>query len=189
MSAMHEITHLLRRYAEGEPACFDRAFALVYDELERMARGQLGRSGVGEHLESAALVNEAYEKLARGKPQQLQDRKHFFAVASRAMRQIIVDMYRAARTAKRDAELVSITHAQGHLLELEDPEQILAAHQALERLAEHNQDLVETLDMALFGGFSTEEIAELTGCTVRTVQRKLQRARTWLAHFMKETPE
>ena len=182
----HEITVLLQRYGDGEAHCLDDVFALVYDELNLIARRQLDRSGVGRNVETSALVNEAYEKLVRGKTQRLQDRRHFFAVASRAMRQIVVDMYRTAQTAKRNADVVSITQAGSQLLELEDPEQIIAINQALEKLAEHSQDLVDTLDMACFAGLTNEQIAELTGCTVRTVQRKLQRARSWLVHFMGE---
>lgn len=185
-SNRHEVTRLLSRYGDGEAQCLDEVFVLVYDELQRMARGQLGRSSMGAHLETDALVNEAYVKLVRGKTQQLSDRKHFFAVASRAMRQIVVDLYRSSQTAKRDGQMVSMTKAGAELLEAQDPERMLAVHQALEKLAAHNQDLVDTLDMACFGGLSTEEIAELTGCTVRTVQRKLQRARSWLGLFMSE---
>ena len=183
----HQITALLQRYREGDAQCLNEVIALVYDELRQIARRQLGRSNVGRHVETTALVNEAYEKLVRGKTQQLKDRRHFFAVASRAMRQIVVDMYRAEQTAKRGGDVVSITQTAGQLLELENPEQLLAVHQALEKLAEHSQELVETLDMACFGGLTTDEIAELTDCNVRTVQRKLQRARSWLVHFMTQT--
>ena len=180
----HQITALLQRYGEGDAESLNQVVVLVYDELRQIARKQLGRSNVGQHVETTALVTEAYEKLIRGKTQQLRDRRHFFAVASRAMRQIVVDTYRADRAAKRGGDAVSVTQTASQLLDLEDPERLLAVHQAIEKLAEHSQDLVETLDMACFGGLTTEQIAELTDCNVRTVQRKLQRARSWLAHFM-----
>lgn len=181
-----EVTALLRRYSSGEAECLGEAVALVYDELHRIARRQLYRSSVGARIEPTVLVNEAFEKLVVGKTQDLQDRRHFFAIASRVMRQIVVDIYRARGRVKRGAEAEVVTLTSGHLQELSDPEQLFAVHQALEQLSAHSQELVETLDMACFGGLSTEEIAKLTNCNVRTVQRKLQRARTWLVHFMNQ---
>lgn len=178
------VTVLLRRYSSGEAECLGEVVGLVYEELHRIAQRQLRRSSVGARLEATVLVNEAYEKMVLGKTQDVQDRRHFFAIASRVMRQIVVDLYRARGTAKRGAGAEIVTLTSGHLQELSDPEQLVAVHQALEKLAAHSQDLVDTLDMACFGGLSTEEIAELTECNVRTVQRKLQRARTWLVHFM-----
>ena len=183
----HEVTALLRRYSEGDVECLKDVISIVYGELRHIARKQLRRSVVGRQVETTALVNEAYEKLVRGKIQHLQDRRHFFAVASRAMRQIVVDMYRSAQAAKRGAGVVSLSQTGSDLLSLEDPEQVLSVHQALEKLAEHSQDLVETLDMACFGGLSNEQIAQLSGTNVRTVQRKLKRAKSWLVHFMTPT--
>ena len=182
----NEITALLRRYGEGEQACLGEVIELVYDELRRLARHQLRRSSVGQQLDATVLVNEAFEKLVRGKTQRLEDRRHFFAIASRAMRQVVVDQYRANAAAKRGAGAVFVTLDTSAVQELEEPEQLVAVHQALEKLGEHSPDLVATLDMACFGGLSPQEIAELTDCNVRTVQRKLQRARAWLVHFMAE---
>ena len=182
----HQITALLQRYSDGDRQSLDDVVVLVYDELRLIAHRHLGRSNVGQHVETTALVNEAYEKLVRGKTQRLHDRRHFFAIASRAMRQIVVDMYRADQAAKRGGGNVSITQTASQLLDVENPEQLTAVHEALEKLAEHSRDLVETLDMACFGGLTTEEIADLTDCNIRTVQRKLQRARSWLVHFMSQ---
>lgn len=178
------VTTLLRRYSEGHRESLGQAVALVYDELHKIARRQLGRSSVP--VDATVLVNEAFEKLVRGQTQNVQDRRHLFAIASRAMRQIVVDHHRASGAAKRGQGAVFVTLTSHQIQGLEDPEQWVAVHQALEKLAEHSQDLVETLDMACFGGLSNQEIAELTGSNLRTVQRKLQRARTWLAHFMVE---
>ncbi len=177
---------LLRRYAEGKSESLNEVVALVYDELRQMAHQHLRRSQIGQHVDTTVLVHEAYEKLLQGKTQQLQDRRHFFAVASRAMRQIVVDMYRADRAAKRGGGAISVTLTGSQMLELDSPEQLVTVHQALETLAEHNRELVETLDMACFGGLSNEQIAELSDCNVRSVQRKLQRAQTWLTHFMSQ---
>ncbi len=184
----HEVTELLQRYGDGQSACLDEVVVLVHDELRRIARQQLRRSSAGGHLETAVLVNEAYEKLARGRAQPFRDRRHFFAVASRAMRQIVVDLYRAGRTAKRGGKAPLVTlSSQLSVAQLDDPEQIVAVHQALDRLAEHDPELVEVLEMTCFGGLSNQEVAELSGCTVRTVERKLRRAQTWLSVFLGRT--
>lgn len=181
-----DVTALLRRYGAGELDCLGEAVAMVYGELHRIAARHLRRASGGPQLEATVLVNEAFEKLVRGKTQRLQDRRHFFAIASRAMRQVVVDDFRARATAKRGADAVFVTLTSSQVHGPDDPERWVAVHEALEQLAEHNPDLVEVLDMACFGGLSNEEIAELTRCTLRTVQRKLKRAQVWLAHFMVE---
>lgn len=182
-----DVTALLRRYAEGQSESLGDVVALVYSELRQIAHNHLRRSNVGQHVETTVLVHEAYEKLLQGKTQHLQDRKHFFAIASRAMRQIVVDTYRADLAAKRGGGAIAVTLTASQLLELDGPEQLVAVDEALEQLAAHNQDLAESLDMACFGGLTNAQIAELTGDNVRTVQRKLQRAQTWLTHFMSQT--
>ena len=182
----HEVTELLRRYADGQIESLNDVVVLLYEELRQMARQHLRRSQIGQHVQTTVLVHEAYEKLLQGKTQQLEDRRHFFAIASRAMRQIVVDMYRADHAAKRGGDAVAVTLTASHLLELNSPEQLTAVDQALETLSQHNQELAEVIDMACFGGLSNEEIAELTDCNVRTVQRKIQRAQAWLTHFMSE---
>lgn len=180
----HEVTALLQRYAQGQSESLNDVVALVYEELHQLARQQLRRSRVGQHVQTTVLVHEAYEKLVQGKIQDLRDRRHFFAVASRAMRQIVVDTYRADNAAKRGGGAPPVTLTVSHLLDMDKPEQLVAVYEAIDKLAGHSEDLVETLDMSCFGGLSNEQIAELTGCNVRTVQRKLQRARSWLMHFM-----
>ena len=182
----HEVTALLQHYADGKSEYLNEVVSLVYDELRQMAHHHLRRSKVGRHVDTTVLVHEAYEKLLQGKTQRLTDRRHFFAVASRAMRQIVVDTYRADQAAKRGGGAIAVTLTASQLIEHDGPDQFIAIHQALEELAEHNNELVETLDMSCFGGLSNEEIAELTNCNVRTVQRKLQRAQSWLAHFMSQ---
>jgi RNA polymerase sigma factor (TIGR02999 family) len=180
----HEVTRLLSDYAHGDVRSFDEAVALVYQELRGLARNQLRRSGVRREVQTTMLVHEAYEKLAVGQVQQMKDRRHFFAIASRAMRQIVVDMYRASNAAKRGGDAQMLTLTSNPVVDGDRPEQILAVDQALKALAGHDQELAEIVDLTCFGGLDTQQIAELTGTTVRTVQRKLQRAQAWLAHFM-----
>jgi RNA polymerase sigma factor (TIGR02999 family) len=183
----HDVTRLLGEYAEGRVESLDRIIAIVYEELRGLARSQLRRSSIHGQVQTTMLVNEAYEKLASGKVQQLADRRHFYAIASRSMRQIVVDHYRAQQTAKRGGDASFQTLTANLMKGGDDPARVLAVDQALQTLSAHDPDLAETVDLACFGGLSNEEIAELQSSTVRTVQRKLKRARAWLAHFLDET--
>ena len=166
----------------------DRLVAIVYDELKSIAATQLGRSGNRNLLQTTALVHEAFEKLTEGKPQRINDRRHFFAIASRAMRQIVVDSYRARQAAKRGggAEFVELLTHEHPVADR--PEHFLAMDQALARLAGESPELAEIVDLSGIAGLSNPEIAELLGTDVRTVQRKLARARAWLASFVGSGP-
>ncbi len=182
--AAGDVTRLLEDYARGDRRSFDRAIAIVYQELKSLARAQLRRSGVRDQVQTTALVHEAFEKLALGDRQDYSNRRHFFAVASRAMRQIVVDTYRRRMSARRGGGAAPVDLVSGDLIDLHDPERLLRVDQAMESLAAHSEDLVEVLDMACFGGLSSEQIAELTGTTARTVQRKLLRARAWIDRLL-----
>lgn len=183
-SSAADITALLQQYASGGEEALGDVVSLVYDELRRLAHGQLARSGERRHIDTTVLVHEAYEKLVQGKTQRFEDRAHFFAIASRAMRQLVVDSYRARNTAKRGGDLQWVTATSLDVPELTSPERLLAVNQALERLAQEDESLVALLDMACFGGLTTEQMAEVTAQTVRSVQRKLKRAQLWLSHFL-----
>ena len=179
-----QVTRLLQAYAAGESESLNAVVALVYQELQRLAHAHLRRSAEHAHMETTVLVHEAYAKLAQGATQQFADRQHFFAVASRAMRQLVVDSYRARSAAKRGGDVRWVTVTAMHLPDLDDPQRLLAAHQALERLAAEDEELVNLIDMACFGGLSNDEIAELTDQTLRSVQRKMKRAQAWLGLYM-----
>ena len=179
-----DVTQLLEKYANGAERSLDQVVAIVYEELHGLARQQLRRSGVGRHVQTTVLVHEAYEKLVAGQTLRVHDRRHFFAIASRAMRQIVVDTYRAESAAKRGGGAVQLTMSVNDIVDIAEPERLMLLNQALEALADQNEDLAEVVDLTCFGGLTNEEIAELTDTTVRTVQRKVKRARAWLAHFM-----
>ena len=176
------ITQLLKDYANGACCSLDAVVEVVYGELRTIARQQLRRSSAG--LETTALVHEAYEKLLLGQTQTVHDRRHFFAIAARAMRQIVVDTYRAENAAKRGDGAMAVTLAEQDFLNADDPVELTAVHEALETLAQRDSELAETVDLACFAGLSTEEIADLQDTTVRTVQRRLARARAWLGELM-----
>lgn len=165
----------------AEPAGFDALFARVYDELHRIAHLQVAKRG--GTVTTTALVHEAYLRLAQGREAEWQDRAHFFALAARAMRFILVDRARARVARKRGGV---------HLVTLDDavagdpsrPEDVIAIHEALDHLAQVSDRLARVVDLRFFAGLGYEEIAELTGQSVPTVKRDWARSRVWLHKFM-----
>lgn len=177
-----DITALLTALQNGDVSAMDRLLALVYDDLRTRAHGQLARARPGETLSTTALVHEAYLKLA-GSSQSYQNRGHFFGVASRAMRQILVDYARRNLAAKRggghaislDAELVASADRGDEIVALD------AALEALERV---DARLARTVELRFFGGLSVEETAELLETSPRTVKRDWRKARAFLYSAM-----
>ena len=187
MDSHGNVTRLLEAYAEGDAQALNDVIPIVYRELKSLARAQLRRSEMGHRMETTALVHEAYEKLLLGRAPSLDKRRHFFGIAARAMRQIVVDRYRARRTDKRGGGLAHEPLQTNSLIEFGAPEDLLAFDGALGRLAAEDESLAEVVDLSCFAGLSTTEIAGLMDTTERTVQRKLARAQAWLGHFLVET--
>lgn len=175
------ITNWLREAAAGDAQAGDRAYALVYDELRVLAARQLGRPGAQSTLTPTALVNEAFLKLAGASLASLNDRRHFFNLAARAMRQTMIDYARERLAQKRGGDLVR-TQLDDQLADsVWDPTQALATEQAFARLERQDAELAETLGWRVFSGLSAQQIAELRGTTLRTVNRDLVLARKYLA--------
>jgi RNA polymerase sigma factor (TIGR02999 family) len=179
-----DVTRLLHSYAQGSVSSFNELMPIVYRELKQIAASQLRRSGVQHRLQTTMLVHEAYEKLVRGQTQHASDRRHFFAIASRTMRQIVVDTYRADRAAKRGAGVVPEALITNAMVDLSTPDGLLAFEQAMQRLAAGDPELAEVVDLSCFGGLSNQEIAGLTGENVRTIQRRLLRAQAWIGAYL-----
>ncbi|HEU0076652.1 MAG TPA: sigma-70 family RNA polymerase sigma factor [Longimicrobiaceae bacterium] len=173
-----EVTGLLRAAGDGDRDAFDRLFPLVYAELRAMADRQLRGEAVGHTLQATALVHEAYLKLAvPDGAAAWSDRAHFFGIASRAMRQVLVDHARRRRADKRGGAW-SRTTLSGKPLALDaDPEELLALDAALEGLEPRQREIVE---MRFFGGMTEEEVAAVLGVSDRTVRREWVKARAWL---------
>lgn len=173
-----EVTGLLRAAGDGDREAFDRLFPLVYAELRAMADRQLRGEAVGHTLQATALVHEAYLKLAAPDGAAAwSDRAHFFGIASRAMRQVLVDHARRRRAGKRGGAW-SRTTLSGKPLALDtDPEELLALDAALEGLEPRQREIVE---MRFFGGMTEEEVAAALGVSDRTVRREWVKARAWL---------
>jgi RNA polymerase sigma-70 factor (ECF subfamily) len=176
--AGHTVTLLLRRLSAGEDAAFAQVIPLVYDELLRLARRQMRDERAGHTLEPTALVHEAYARLADA-DLSLEDRRHFFAVASRAMRRILVDHARARGARKRGADPSRVTldesiPAPGKSLD------VLELDEALGRLAALDDRKARAVELHYFGGLSYEEIAGILGISPATVDRDLRFAKAWL---------
>ena len=176
---MHEVTQLLEQARAGDPDALERLVPLVYDELRALARRQRQRRGADETLNTTALVHEAYEKLARGNGAYA-DRHHFFRVASRVMRSVIVDHARAARAQKRGGDARPLALDEERLVPAERAEEVLALDEALDRLAALSPRQGEVVQLRYFVGLTIPETADVLGVSPATVKREWTVARAWL---------
>jgi len=173
-------TALLLAWGHGDQAALDQLVPLVHEELRRIARQRMGRERGGHTLQPTALVNEAYLRLIDLKRIQWQDRQHFFAMAARVMRRVLVDAARARQFHKRgggapmaslDDALVVSNEPQRDLVELDD---------ALNALAEVDPRKGQVVEMRYFGGLSVEETADALHVSPGTVMRDWRLAKVWL---------
>ena len=175
-----EVTRLIESLRGGDREAFDRLFPLVYDELRRVADGQIHRERADHTLTPTALVNEAYLRLVDQARVEWQGRAHFFGIAARAMRQILVDYARKRGAAKRGGGWEKTTFAdEGAGVEVSFDE-LIALDDALERLDRADPRLRAVVEYRYFAGLSETEIAEVLGVTERTVQRDWVKARAFL---------
>ena len=166
----------------AEPAGRDRLFALVYEDMVRIARAQLSRNQRGNTLDTRALVNEAYLKLERA-GFDYANRTHFYATVACAMRQVAID-YARSRLAERrggDAVFVDIDALADHPLPVDaQAEQLIAIDAALTKLAALDERLVKVVEMRFFAGLEVSEIAELLGVSEPTIKRDTRAAKAFL---------
>ncbi len=181
-----QITDLLAAWREGDRSAMDRLMPLVYDDLRRRAHRQLARAGSAGALNTTGLVHEAYLKLVRAPEAHWEDRNHFFGVAVSAMRSVIVDYARRHLAQKRGGAAPHVSLDDNLLRVDEDADELLAIHQALERLAALDGRLSRLVELRFFGGLSIEESAEVLGLSERTAKRDWSKARTLLHGLLKE---
>ncbi len=175
-----EITGLLRRAARGDRAALDQLFGRVYPELVRLAR-RVRRGRASETMSTTALAHEAYLKLTGGAAVAWQDRAHFFAVAARAMRQVLVDAARRRLAGKRGGALEAVTLESIGAASPVRPDRLVALDDALARLAASDVRRAQVVEHRVFGGLTTEETATVLGVSTATVERDWRAARAWLA--------
>jgi RNA polymerase sigma-70 factor, ECF subfamily len=176
--APRTITRLLKSWQDGEAHARDRLFEHIYPELRRMAEGLASRRR-GETLEPAALLNEAYIRLVSQRLGTLENRRQFFAIASRLMRQVLVDHARERQALKRGGGWERIT-LSGLGIKTPSAPDILDLHAALETLEAADPRKVRVLEMRHFGGMSLQEIAQVESVTEKTVQRDLRFTEAYL---------
>lgn len=171
------VSALLRSARAGDRETVNRLVDLVYDELRRMAHIRLRGEPAGHTLNTTALAHEAYMKLVDQTQVEWRDRAHFLAVASMAMRRILVDHARKHRTQKRYGELKRVPLDAANLSVDERADTLLELDQALTRLAKIDERLSRVVECRFFGGMTEEETAEALGVTSRTVRADWARAR------------
>jgi len=181
----HPVTELLARWKAGDKEALEALVPLVYKELRDIARYHLQRERPGHTLQSAALVHEAYMRLLDQRPFATENRAHFLAVASRLMRQILVDYARSHGAAKRGADRTVDLDATLILPE-EKRTDLVALDDALNDLATLDEQQGRIVEMRFFGGLATEEIAEVLGISESTVKRDWNVAKAWLIRQMRK---
>jgi RNA polymerase sigma factor (TIGR02999 family) len=177
-----EVTRLLRSVSKGSSKDFDKLFQLIYEKLRQIARAHLRGSNHNKTISTTDLVHEAYLKMRVSQFAGINwdGRAHFYAIASRAMRQILVDYARYKNAAKRTPPNEKLTLSGNDLTyEINMPE-ILALNQAMDTLAKRNERLCRVVEYRFFGGMSEEEIAQALDVTKRTVHRDWVKARLFL---------
>ncbi|MFO1077285.1 MAG: sigma-70 family RNA polymerase sigma factor [Planctomycetota bacterium] len=180
--AARRVTELVRQLGGGDPAIAQELLPLVYDQLRAIAGGIFARQPGGHTLQPTALVHEAWLKLGNSE-EGWQTRNHFFAVAARAMRQVLTDHARARRADKRGKGVQKVTFddqlgAASHDYDLID------VSEAIERLATANERHARVVELRLFAGLTVDEVADVLDLTPRTVKLDWRSARAWLQHAL-----
>lgn len=175
-----EITRLLIAHRQGDGEAFEKLVPLVYSDLRRIARQQLARLRPGNTLDTTALVHEAYLKLVDQNLVELADRRHFFAIAARSMRDILVDEARRRSATKRGGSATRISLDRIELGVDEQVDTLLAIDRALTRLGQLNERLIRVFECRFFAGFTEEETARSLDLPLRTVQRDWMKSKAWL---------
>jgi RNA polymerase sigma factor (TIGR02999 family) len=182
----HPVTEILLQIRAGDREALDRLMVLVYDELAALAHRKLSFEQTGHTLQTTALVHEAYLKLVDQRRVNWQNRSHFFAVAATAMRRILVNHAEARRAAKRGgavsgrAPVALPLEAAGVVAGTVPDDELLALHEALNRLEQFNERGARVVEYKFFGGLGWDEIAATLGVSPITVRRAWESARAWL---------
>lgn len=185
----HEVTRILHDWSGGDRAAPERLMPFVYDELRRLARAFLSRERGGHTLQPTALVHEAYVRLVDQTRVSWQNRAHFYGIASRMMRRVLIDHARAHITDKRGGAAIHLSLDDVQVPVEQRAASFVALDEALSKLAQLDERKSSVVEMRFFGGMTDEEIAEALGVTTRTVLRDWKKARLWLYRELSESRE
>ena len=183
----HRVTQLLEQWSHGDDAALAELTPLVYKELRRLAHRHMGGERPDHTLQTTALVNEAYLRLAGQTNPRWQDRAHFFAVAAQAMRQILVNYAKASQSQKRGGGVLKVDLDAVALISPEQTTEILDVHEALERLAMLDSRKAQVVELKYFGGLNYDEMAEVLKISRVTVRRDWEFAKVWLYTELHDT--
>jgi RNA polymerase sigma factor (TIGR02999 family) len=179
-----EVTELLVAWRKGDEDARDVLFPLVYQELHRLAHQYMSRERAGHTLQTSALVNEAFLRLADQRDVQWQNRAHFFGIAGQMMRRILVDYARNRRYAKRGGGAHQVSLDEELIVSEERSAEVVALDDALRGLASLDERKCRLVELRFFGGLSIEETAEVLGVSPGTVMRDWTLAKAWLRREM-----
>ena len=178
--SQQRVTELLLQWAHGDNAALAELTPLVYEELRRVAHHHLGGQRRDHTLQTTALVNEAYLRLADQTNPRWQNRAHFFAVAARAMRQILVSYARSQRAQKRGGGALKVDLNEAAVVSPEQSKEIIELHEALEQLSALDSRKAQVVELKYFGGLNYDEIAEVLKISRITARRDWEFAKVWL---------
>ncbi len=178
---MSDVTQILKAIGQGDPRAAEDLLPLVYEELRRLAGARLSREPGGQTLQATALVHEAYLRLVDADPlQDWSSRGHFFAAAAQAMRRILIDNARRKGSLKRGGHLRRVDIDVDHVDGLGDDEELLALHEALNKLAEADARKAKLVELRFFASLTVPQAAQVLDISVSTAARDWVYARAWL---------
>jgi RNA polymerase sigma factor (TIGR02999 family) len=180
-SSPSEVTHLLERLREDDREALDALLPLVYEELHRLAHLELRGEGPDITLRTTALVHEAYNKLVDNHAVDWQGRSHFFGVAARAMRQVVINRARKRKAQKRGGDAPHLTLDEGRIAVDQQADRLVALDEALDRLAAFDERQSQVVECRFFGGMTIEETATALDVSPSTVKRDWRTAKVWLS--------
>lgn len=182
---MSELTVILQRMDQGDPHAANELLPLVYEELRKLAAQKMAHETPGQTLQATALVHEAWLRLGGDEQPEWQNRAHFFAAAAEAMRRILIDNARRKRALRHGGGAERVDFDGLDLSAGVDDEQLLALHEALDRLAAHDAVKAELVKLRFFAGLTIEQAAQVMGFSEPTAKRHWAYARAWLYREIK----
>ena len=185
MGGSASVSQLLIAWGRGEAAALEQLTPRVYRELHKLARAYLRRGRPNQTLQPTALINEAFLRLLdQSQPVEWENRAHFYGIAARLMRMILVDYARAHHAAKRGGAGAPVTLEDCMAVSPSRPPDVLEIDEALDRLAAVDERKAKVIELRYFGGMDREEVAAALGLTVPTVKRDLRLGEAWLRRFL-----
>ena len=174
------VTALLVRWQDGEQGAMEALLPLVYDELRRLARSYLRKERIDHTLQPTALVHEAYVRMADREQPAWRDRVHFFSIAARVMRQVLVDHARSVAAVKRGGDVLKVPLEEGEQVADHRASDLLLLNDALERLSTFDERKARIIELRFFAGLTIDECARVLDVSTPTVINDTRKARAWL---------